>query len=487
MFAGLGVSTMFRILAASRFLPLLLVIVAFTSNASAEWKEKVLYSFQGAGDGYYPAGGVAFDKAGNLYGANAYGGSGGCVSPGCGTVFEISPPAQDGRPWTETTLYSFRGVTGGVNDGFTPQSGIVIDADGNVYGVTGYGGDGPCVLFGSTTGCGTVYELSPPTREGGSWMETILYNFRGGNDGDFPSGNLVFDKQGNIYGATKFGGGKGTACNAYFGGNCGTVFELSPPKEIGNAWTERVLYSFAGGQVGGKEGDGGDPNGDLLLDTNTGAIYGTTYFGGNETGECEAGSGGTGCGIVFELAPPAKQVVGTPSPKEQSGGWEENILFRFNGTDGGQSSAGVINDASGNFYGTTAFGGYEGDGVVFELSNPLGNVHTWTEKALYRFKGLGTGDEPQAGLLISTSGDLYGVSLGGPTGGGVVFRLKPPGDGQAWTASALYSFGRAPDANYPTASVTLDTQGNVYSTTKYGGAGDCYPDACGAVFELSPE
>jgi uncharacterized repeat protein (TIGR03803 family) len=300
--------------------------------------------------------------------------------------------------------------------------------------------------------------------------------FAGGTGGYYPLGSLVFDSKGNLYGATEFGGGRGTTCNAYFGGNCGTVFELSPPKKKGGQWTEKVLYSFAGGQAGKKDGDGGNPNGGLLVDNQTGAIYGTTFFGGNEAGECDGGSGGTGCGIVFELIHPTKQ----------SGTWKENILFRFDGANGSNSSAGVIRGHAGSLYGTTVYGGYQGDGVVFELRKPSGKTQGWAENVLYRFEGQQTGDVPQAGLLLGANGDLYGASLEGPTGGGVVFQLKPEANGKSWTASALYNFNRAPDANNPTASLIEDAVSNLYSTTKYGGTGNCYPDGCGAVFGIMP-
>jgi hypothetical protein len=123
----------------------LCLILATVLSASAASKEKVLYSFQGGSDGYAPAGGVFFDKAGNLYGVNAWGGAGGCQ---CGTVFEISPPSQKGGAWTETTIYTFQGVQGAFKDGLTPAGGVVIDQQGNLYGTTSLGGSGHCVLLG---------------------------------------------------------------------------------------------------------------------------------------------------------------------------------------------------------------------------------------------------------------------------------------------------------------------------------------------------
>lgn len=242
---------------------LFMVILASVSLASAEWKERVLYDFQGGSDGQTPAGGVVFDKAGNLYGATVNGGADNC-SPmaACGTVFQLQPPAKKGDAWTETVLYVFKGKAS--NDGENPDGGLVMDAAGNLYGTAAYGGTGDCVLLGIKGGCGTVYEMSPPAQKGGAWTETTIYSFKGGNDGYVPQENLVFDSAGNLYGVTLFGGGKGTTCDPYYQ-YCGTVFKLSPPKQKGAEWTEKVLYSFAGGT------DGANPNGGLVLD-NKGAI-----------------------------------------------------------------------------------------------------------------------------------------------------------------------------------------------------------------------
>jgi hypothetical protein len=138
-----------------------MLALGFVSAASAEWKEKVLYSFQGGNDGQTPAGGVVFDKAGNLYGVTNEGGST-CPAPGCGTIFQLAPPTQRGGTWTETILYGFNGTGGS-----TPVGGAIIDGNGNLYGTTAYGGSGTCLLFGDNVGCGVVYELSPPMQNGG--------------------------------------------------------------------------------------------------------------------------------------------------------------------------------------------------------------------------------------------------------------------------------------------------------------------------------
>ena len=249
---------------------LALVILALSVSASAEWKEKVLYSFQGGpNDGWLPVGGIVFDKQGNLYGVTQNGGE----------VYQLAPPAKQGGAWTETVLYVFQGNTSG--DGATPFGGLVIDSAGNLYGTTGYGGTGNCILLGTLVGCGTVFELSPPAKQGGAWTETILYSFKGGKDGYLPNGDLVFDSAGNLYGATMFGGGFGTTCNPFYQ-YCGAIFELSPPKTKGGKWKEKVLHGFKGGE------DGANPNGGLVLDKGN-HLRNNSIGGGNRTLHSGAG------------------------------------------------------------------------------------------------------------------------------------------------------------------------------------------------------
>jgi hypothetical protein len=445
-------------------------------SASATWKEKVLYSFQGGSDGYSPAGGVVFDQAGNLYGANTWGGDRSCLGDGCGTIFQVSPPVQKGGPWTETVILAFHGING-QGDGRNPLGGLTIDQQGNVYGTTSTGGTGPCVLLGSHVGCGTVYEFSPPTQKGGQWTETILYSFQGGNDGYFPQGDLVFDKAGNLYGVTWYGGGKGDSCNAFYGGNCGTVFKLRRPKVKGGTWTEKVLYSFPGGIAGQPKGDGGQPNGGLVLDSK-GALYGTTYYGGNEAGQCDGGSAGVGCGTVFRIKPPSRK----------RGASTEKVLHRFDIQDGGNPKAGVILDGAGNLYGTTFGGPQSKFGLVFELQPPSGKSHAWTETVLYFFTDRNDGEYPAAGLIFDTNGNLYGTATeSGGIGDGASFRLKPPKKkGATWSVEVIHDFTGPPDGVIPAANLIFDQAGHLYSTTQQGGTGNCYPGGCGTVFEVKP-
>jgi hypothetical protein len=430
--------------------------------ASAEWKEKVLYSFQGGTDGSLPAGGVIFDKAGNLYGLTINGGSTACPPGWCGTIYELSPPQQMGGAWTETVLYVFKGHN--QNDGSSPSGSLISDSAGNFYGVTGYGGSGPCVLFGTATGCGTAFELSPPKTRGGKWTEKVLYNFQGGNDGDLPTGPLVFDSVGNLYGATEFGGGKGATCDAFYGGNCGTVFKLSPPKQKGGKWTEKVLHGFAGGA------DGANPNGGLVLDSK-GVTYGTTLSGGNQA--CKSDTG-VGCGTAFRLVP----------PKTKGGVWIEKQLHIFaDGKDGSGPNGGLIFDAKGSLYGTAGGGGKGLNGVVFRLE--LGGNGHWAETVLYAFGDGNAPCCPGAGLVSDTSGNVYGVSLAGSYFRGTTFRLRAPAGGRGWNFAVLYSFKGAPDGNHPISSLVF-RKGNLYSTTFWGGTGQACQGGCGTVFEVSP-
>ncbi len=444
---------------------LIFVVVAlFSSSAFASWNEKVLYSFQGVPDGSLPIGGVVFDQQGNLYGATQDGGSASCRSANeCGTVFQLAPPVKQGDPWTETVLYIFKGNAS--KDGTTPFGGLVIDRLGNLYGTTAYGGTGNCVLLGTLMGCGTVFEMSPPQQKGGKWTETVLYSFPTPKQGFVPAGDLVFDSAGNLYGATIFGGGYGTTCDPFYQ-YCGAVFELSPPKTKGGKWTEKTLHGFKGGT------DGANPNGGLVLDSK-GAVYATTQIGGDLQGECNP----NGCGAVFKLAPPVTK----------GGTWTEKTLHRFSGQDGGTPVAGVVFDGSGNLYGTTSFGPANGFGLVFELKKPSVKVHSWAETVLHAFHDGNDGENPTAGLILDTNGNLYGTTEYGNTFSGTIFRLKPPSrTGGPWTFGFLYGFTGSPDGAHPAANLIFDKHGKLYSTTQKGGTGMCSFYGCGTVVKVSP-
>jgi len=455
----------------NRVFAVLWMVMAFAQGASAEWKEKVLYSFQGLpNDGAYPAGGMVSDKAGNFYGATGWGGGSVMECPGiaqCGIVYQLKPPTEKGRPWAETVLYIFKGVN--YNDGNTPQGGEIFDQAGNLYGTTAYGGNGPCQLFGDRVGCGTVFELIPPKEKGGKWTEKVLHSFQGRKDGYFPWGDLTFDSAGNLYGATQYGGGYGS-CNAPYYQYCGTVFKLSPPKAKGGKWTEQVLYAFKSGT------DGANPNGGLIFD-GKGALYGTTVYGGNQA--CGSSSG-VGCGTVFELQPPIKK----------GAAWTEKLLLRFRSDEsmGDEPAAGVIFGPDGDLYGTTAGGGKHkpSEGTVFRLHNVSGD--SWSETLLESFDGSEGGD-PLAGLIFDLKGSLYGTAnRGGQSAAGTVFELARRGPEQKnWLYTVLYSFGSPADGGNPQSSLIFDRHGNILGTTLYGGTGTgCEYGGCGTVFELQP-
>jgi uncharacterized repeat protein (TIGR03803 family) len=285
---------------------------------------------------------------------------------------------------------------------------------------------------------------------------TTLYTFGGGTDGAFPEAGLIADASGALYGTTGIGG---TPCASHV--SCGTVFKLTPPGATGGPWTETVLNSFTGV-------DGWAPGAGLIADA-SGALYGTTRLGGFGSGG-PGGGFGTCCGTVFKLTPPG--VTGGP--------WTETVLHAFGG-DGTTPEAGLIADASGALYGTTAQDG------VFKLTPPGATGGPWTETVLYSFIGGGDGAAPVAGLIADASGALYGTTqAGGGTGCagglgcGTVFKLTPPTTtGGTWTESVLYSFTGGTDGANPVAGLIADTSGALYGTTEGGGSGG------GTVFKLT--
>jgi hypothetical protein len=450
-------------------LTLFCLSMGISTSAWAGGKEQVLYSFQGTPDGAVPVGGVAFDSTGNLYGATTEGGAAGssCNSDAqCGTVFQMK---QKNGTWSETVLHVFEGNLTG--DGATPAGGLIVDASNHLFGTTAYGGTGDCLLLGGEVGCGTIYEMTPPTTPGESWTETVIYSFQGGSDGYFPMGNLVFDDAGNLYGATYYGGGFGV-CNQGIYPYCGTIFELSPPRTKGSAWTEKVLYSFK------SDTDGANPNGSLVFDTK-GALYGTTFFGGNQGCPQDAG---VGCGTVFKLSPPAKKGLA----------WGYEVLYRFNDGgpqqaqgDGENPAAGVVLGEEGVIYGTTERG-VTADGTIFVLTPSKNQSERWRETILHFFANGNDGAFP-TGLVVDGKGDLYGPTpASGSYGAGEIFRLKPPKKGmRLWNYTTLYNFRGSPDGDEPTGYLTLNGN-NLYGVTSVGGTGPCQQGGCGTVFEFTP-
>ena len=366
----------------------------------------------------------------------------------CGLVALLAARGSGSAQTAFSTLYEFEGPPDAAN----PAGPLISDASGALYGTTAEGGNLGCVIEyqGAPAGCGTVFKLTPPATPGGAWTESVLYSFsNNGSDGYPPEGSLTFDASGALYGTTFNGGTHGG----------GTVFKLTPPTISGGSWTEAVLYSFTGGGS-----DGGFPFTGVIADK-SGALYGTT------------GSGGTGYGTVFKLTPPATS----------GGAWAERTLYSFTGaSDGGGPYAGLIFDASGALYSTTAGGGTNGGGTVFKLTPPAISGGAWTETVLYSFcsqTNCTDGKSPLADVIFDASGALYGTTEEGGTGGyGSAFKLTPPAtSGGAWTESVLHSFtGTGGDGPSPNAGLIFDASGALYGTTGSGG------NRGGTVFRLTP-
>jgi uncharacterized repeat protein (TIGR03803 family) len=358
----------------------------------------VLYTFSGGADGAYPRA-IIRDIHGDLFGTTGSGGS-----SNNGTVFKLS------RTGKETVLYSFSGGT----DGGNPSTGLIEDAKNNFYGTT---------IAGGASGNGTVFKL------GSTGKETVLYSLKGGADGALPFAGVILDARGNLYGTT-IGGG------AYGGG---TVFKVNKTGK------ETVLHSF------GKGSDGMVPNAGVVRDA-SGNLYGTTEYGG-----------AWGYGTVFRLSATGK----------------EKVLYSFKGgTDAAGPYAGVIRDLTGDLYGTTYYGGVFGAGTVYKLSR------TGKETVLHSFGEGSDGAKPFVGVMEDAKGNLYGTTVyGGATNYGTVFELSKSGKQE----TVLYSFPNATDGAFPYAGVLRDAEGNLYGSAADGGdVNACGGYGCGVLYKLTP-
>jgi uncharacterized repeat protein (TIGR03803 family) len=404
--------------ATSAALALGVVLAAATTQSAPAQTLKTLYAFTGGADGAYPSS-LVQDAAGNLYGLTYGGGDPSCFGGlGCGTVFKVDSTGK------ETVLHTFTGTP----DGSTPAvfSRLVFDGRGNLYGNT---------QFGGTSNAGTVFKLDT------TGNETVLFSFSPGASGNLPSGGLILDGAGNLYGTAYFGGD----FNCGKGVGCGTVFKLD---RKGN---QTVLYSFS------NPPDGSNPNGKLLIDS-AGDLYGTNVFGGHK---CVNPSG---CGSVFRI--------------DTAG--HETVLHAFRGAaDGGLPEAGLLSDRAGHLYGTTDGFGAAGNGVVFRL-DPDGKEHV-----LHSFTGGADGGSPRAGLIWGPDG-LYGTTTYGGNfacafGCGTVFKLNQLG------LTVLYEFTGGADGANPVSTLFRDSEGNFYGTTNAGGDLSCNSGSgCGTVFKLTP-
>lgn len=431
----------------TRFVPFIAAIaIALTmfvpapAGSWSEWQFYTLYRFAGGNDGALSNNTLIGDAAGALYGVSAEGGNcGGTFAPGCGTVFKLAPPPVKGAPRQESVLYSFVGGADGAN----PNGALAADAGGSLYGVTQHGG---------AAGFGTIYELTPAP--GGTYTERVLYAFSGGSDGKFPTGALVLDAAGDLFGTAQEGGV-----------GFGTVFELaaSAPQNGGRrtigsrtaAPVFETLYSFTSGN-----GNGLYPNGGLL--DLGGAFYGVTTLGGVP---------GHNYGTVFEVSPPAPGATT----------WTERIVYAFRSKGEGRNGVGpLLLGGHGTLYGTTreggAYCGNPGCGTVFKLTPPARGATNWTERVLYSFGQFfgGTKFAPgyvSGGLVADGSGRLYGTASSGGTGGyGAAFRLTPDAGGSTYSETDLVDFSNGKTGAGPVGGLFRNGS-SLYGTTQAGGAG----------------
>ena len=375
-----------------RFAIVLLLLISGMKLSIHAQTLDILYSFNHV-DGSQPSAPLLMDKSGNLYGTTQAGGAN-----TAGAVFELTPAG------TEEVLYSF---TGGP-DGGTPYGGLVMDATGNLYGTTLYGGSTTC----GDSGCGVVFKVTP------SGVETVLYAFMGGTDGFYPRGTLIIDSAGNLYGTTQYGGAPGSF---------GTIFEISPQG------VETVLYRFLG-----YPNDGAYPFAGVIRDSQ-GNLYGTAEAGG-----------AFGLGTVYQLSGTSEKIVHTFNGSADAYPWagvqrdsygdlygtttgnygevyvvspagKERILHTFTGgNDGGLPLGALIHDPQGAWYSTTSEGGAFGYGTIFRVT--VGG----NENVVYSFAGTPDGAQPYAGLIGDAKGNGYGTTFSGGTNNrGAVFKISP--------------------------------------------------------------
>jgi len=328
------------------------------TEAGAPWTETVIHRFHGTPDGKISESRLFVTGTGGLVGTTLKGGAN-----DLGTAYLFTPPTGQGK-WTERILYSFGSAP---DDIVTPNFSLLPSPQGLF-----------AVDQGGANGTGAVYQLTP-SAGGKSWTQNILYSFgpRQSGDAALPSGELVRDARGNLYGVTALGGAN----------DLGAIFEVSPPAQQGGDWTETVLFSFSGT-------DGTLPVGRLLLGAG-GVLYGTAN-----------GGGASGAGTVFQLAPPT----------ERGGPWVHTVIYNFTGgSDGTSPGTGVISDKKGRLYGTAG-------GSIFMLRPPQAPGGAWKETTLHSFS-VSDGFRIDSPLTMGEHA-LFGT---GPQGGtfskGIVFQL----------------------------------------------------------------
>jgi uncharacterized repeat protein (TIGR03803 family) len=387
-----------------------LVLASTMPLAQAQVGFNAVHEFNGAADGRNPEAKLLRDAAGNLYGTTFVGGVN-----GQGTVYKIDSTGA------EKVLFTFTDVN--VTGGFSASS-LIQDQAGNLYGTA----------EGGTGGAGIVFKISP------AGEEAILFSFQGClfcHNPRVPSGGLLMDKLGNLYGTTIFGG-TGT-CQS----GCGTIYRLD------TAGTLHVLYSFTGGA------DGSQPFGPLAADAN-GNLYGVAQIGGNLS--CSA-LPQAGCGTVFRLSRNGRLTV----------------LHTFEaGADGAIPQPDLLLDTvGGNLYGATSRGGVSNNGIVFKLAS------TGKYKVLHQFNGANDGSAPNGGLVLNEAGTLFGTAqTGGAGGDGTAFALIPTGQ-----LRVLHTFQGDLDGAFPLGGLIGDDVGHLFGTAVSNGL---IGQQNGDVFEIRP-
>ena len=396
--------------------------------------EGILHTFTGGSDGAIPVGGMIADSAGALYGTAII-----TNTIEDGLVFQLNPPV-DGGTWTQAILYAFTGAA----DGSMPESNLIFDTAGNLYGTT---------IKGGSNGCGTFYQLLP----GSPWTESTLYNFPCGprfDGGNYTlPWNIVMTSAGVFYGIVQSGGP--------FGG--GWVYELAPS---GGSWNYSVLYNFNDNVKAPGYANGCTPM-SLILGPK-GSLYGANHYCGQTLVNT------AGLGTTWRLSP------------ANGSKWNFTLLHSFGpptqADPDGSGPAGLVLGRNGVIYGGTVYGGGLGDlGTIYSLTPPSVQGQPWTHTVLYSFTGgqNGDGSYPLSGVILGPSGVLYGATAGGGSTGsaqcntfpgcGTIFELSETNG--LWTETVLHSFADdGVDGNNPTPGTVLLRAGDLYGATTQGGA-----------------